>query len=77
MWKEIEKVKVIWSDWKEYERTPCEIYLRVMGYLRPMSGFNIWKRAEAMSRKYFDEDKIDNSSFLAKYLISKPCCNNA
>lgn len=68
--KTIETVEVIWSDWKVYKRVPCEVYLRVMGYLRPMSGFNIWKRAEAMSRKYFEEDKIDNSEFLKKYAVN-------
>lgn len=75
MWKEIEKVKVIWSDWKEYERTPCEIYWRVMGFIRPVSAFNLWKKSEWYSRTAFSEDKVNNSQFLAKYLLSKPCCH--
>ena len=69
----IEKVEVLWSDWKTYMRTPCEIYLRVMGYLRPLSGFNIWKRSEAMSRKYFTEEKINNSEFIRKWSSPKIC----
>lgn len=77
MTKKYETVKVMWSDWKEYERTPCEIYLRVMGYLRPLSGFNIWKRSEAMSRTYFTEERVNNSSFIKKYLDTKTCsCNS-
>lgn len=67
MYKDVEKVKVMWSDWKIYERTPCECFLRVMGYLRPISGFNIWKRSEAYSRKYFTEERVNNSEFLRKY----------
>lgn len=50
------------------KRTPCEIYTRVMGYLRPVSNYNIWKKSEFYSRKYFDEKKVDNSEFLRKFL---------
>lgn len=67
MWKQIETVKVMWSDWKIYERTPVETYNRVMWYLRPVSGYNIWKKSEFYSRKYFDEDKVSNSDFIRKY----------
>lgn len=49
------------------KRTPCEIYTRVMGYLRPVSAYNTWKKSEFYSRKYFDEKKIDNSKFISKY----------
>ena len=49
------------------KRTPCEIYTRVMGYLRPVSNYNTWKKSEFYSRKYFDENKIDNSAFISKY----------
>lgn len=41
-----------------------------MWYLRPVSHYNIWKKSEFYSRKYFKEDKIDNSEFLKKYLDS-------
>ena len=50
------------------KRTPCEIYTRVMGYLRPVSAYNIWKKSEFYSRKYFDEKKVNNSDFIKKFL---------
>lgn len=37
----------------EVERTRCEIYTRVMGYHRPVTSFNIWKKSEFYSRNYF------------------------
>ena len=40
------------------ERTPCEIWTRVMGYHRPISSFNIGKKGEAMERVPFTEDAI-------------------
>ena len=62
------------KDWKEVSRTPCEVYTRVMGYLRPVSNYNVWKKSEFYSRKYFDENKIDNSEFLRKFgVTSCPC----
>ncbi len=63
----IEKVEVLWSDWKTYMRTPCECYTRVMGYLRPVNWYNIGKKSEFYSRKYFDEKKLDNSEFIRKF----------
>lgn len=39
------------------ERQPCEIWTRVMGYLRPVSEFNKGKKSEFYSRKYFAESK--------------------
>lgn len=50
------------------KRTPCEIWARVMGYLRPVSWYNIGKKSEFYSRKYFEEKKIDNSEFKRKFL---------
>lgn len=35
------------------ERTPCEVWTRVMGYYRPTSFFNNGKLAEFSERKYF------------------------
>lgn len=37
------------------ERTPCEIWTRVMGYYRPKDAYNVGKRQEAEDRKYFKE----------------------
>ena len=64
--KDAEPVEVLWTDWKIYKRTPVETYNRVMWYLRPVSGYNLWKKAEFYSRKYFDEDKVSNSEFIRK-----------
>ena len=35
------------------ERQPCEIWSRVMGYHRPISQWNIGKRAEFYERRPF------------------------
>lgn len=40
------------------ERQPVECWTRVMGYFRPVSGYNIGKRAEFEERKWFKESKI-------------------
>ena len=48
-------------------RTPCEVYTRVMWYIRPVSNYNPWKKSEFYSRKYFEENKVDNSDFIRKY----------
>lgn len=37
------------------ERQPCEVWTRVMGYHRPVSSFNIGKKAEHAERKFFRE----------------------
>lgn len=52
------------------KRTPCEVYTRVMGYLRPVSAYNLWKKSEFYSRKYFEPSKVDNSAFLKKFLAT-------
>lgn len=49
------------------KRTPCEVFTRVMWYIRPVSAYNTGKKSEFYSRKYFDEKKIDNSTFIRKY----------
>ena len=35
------------------ERTKCEIYSRIVGYIRPVSNWNVGKRAEFDDRKRF------------------------
>ena len=37
------------------ERTPCETFLRVMGYIRNKNSFNTGKQSEAAQRVYFTE----------------------
>lgn len=39
------------------ERQACERWTRVMGYFRPVDGFNIGKKQEFKDRKYFSQDK--------------------
>lgn len=45
------------------KRTRCEIYTRVMGYHRPVTSFNIWKKAEFYSRKYFNTNIDFNEQY--------------
>ena len=40
---------------KDEERTRCEVWTRVMGYHRPVAGFNVGKKGEFYERKYFKE----------------------
>ncbi|MFA4831192.1 MAG: anaerobic ribonucleoside-triphosphate reductase [Patescibacteria group bacterium] len=49
------------------ERTRCEVWTRVMGYHRPVSHFNIGKKAEHYSRKHFEEVKVANIAFVESY----------
>ena len=57
--------KIMTTD--KTKRTPCEVYTRVMGYLRPVSAYNVWKKSEFYSRKYFTEERVNNSAFINKY----------
>ncbi len=47
-------------------RTKCQIFTRVMGYHRPVSNFNLGKKSEFYSRKYFTIWK-SNTDFSNKY----------
>ena len=38
---------------KQIKRQPCEIFTRVVGYMRPVKQFNDAKRAEYFDRKNF------------------------
>lgn len=49
------------------ERTRCEVWTRVMGYHRPVTNFNIGKKAEHYSRKHFSETACANSRFCTQY----------
>ena len=42
------------------ERTPCEVWTRVMGYHRPVSAYNAGKLAEHRERQYFLEGANGN-----------------
>lgn len=43
---------VVLEDW---ERQPCEVWTRVMGYHRPVASFNIGKKGEHYERRFFRE----------------------
>ena len=38
---------------KKMKRQPCEIYSRVVGYLRPVASWNAGKQSEYADRKTF------------------------
>ncbi len=40
---------------KELKRQPCEVYSRIVGYLRPVQQWNKGKQAEFQDRKEFDK----------------------
>jgi hypothetical protein len=47
---------------KDEERTECEVWTRVMGYLRPVSEYNIGKKSEYCTRTPFVEKNVSASS---------------
>ena len=57
------------KDWKEIKRQVCQIFTRVMGYLRPVSHYNIWKKTEFYSRKYFVNWCSCNREFTERYAV--------
>lgn len=57
MKKKESSIKVNGVELKESERTPCEVWTRVMGYFRPMSQYNRGKQSEFRDRKWFVESK--------------------
>jgi hypothetical protein len=40
---------------EDNERTKCEVWSRVMGYYRPIEGWNIGKKQEYKDRKFYSE----------------------
>lgn len=43
------------------KRTPCEIYSRVVGYLRPVKQWNEGKQSEFRDRQTFDKQLVNSS----------------
>ncbi len=43
---------------EDRERRECEVWTRVMGYLRPVRDFNIGKKSEHKERVFYREPKI-------------------
>lgn len=48
----------------EKERTKCLIYTRVMWYLSPTYRYNVGKKSEFYSRKYFSKEKAGNHNYI-------------
>lgn len=55
------------KDGKEIQRQKCQVYTRVMGYLRPVSHYNVGKKSEFYSRTYFTEEQSNNSKFMKEF----------
>lgn len=58
------------KDWQEIVRQRCEVYTRVMGYLRPCSHYNTGKKSEFYSRKCFTEQAAMNSKFTRDFTLN-------
>ncbi len=41
-------------------RIPCEVYSRIVGYLRPIQHWNVGKRQEWKERKVYDCPVLDD-----------------
>lgn len=44
---------------EDEERTRCEVWSRVMGYMRPVSEWNIGKQQEFVDRTYYTREKAE------------------
>ena len=51
----------------EAKRTKCLVYTRVMGYLSPTYRYNLGKKSEFYSRKYYNKVKAANHDFILQY----------
>ena len=47
---------------RDDERTPCEVWTRVMGYHRPVASFNTGKKGEHAERTSFIEQCVGLSA---------------
>ncbi len=43
---------------EDFERQPCEVWTRVMGYHRPVASFNVGKKGEHAERRLFREPAL-------------------
>jgi len=43
---------------KQHARTRCEVYSRIVGYLRPVNQWNDGKKEEFKNRAYLDVSKL-------------------
>ena len=54
-----ERIKVLKKEIAERRGEPCQVYSRVVGYLRPVQNWNLGKKQEYSMRKVYD---IEHSS---------------
>lgn len=47
-----------WAN-EEIKRVPCEVYSRIVGYLRPTRQWNVGKRQEWADRQVYDVPEVD------------------
>ncbi len=47
---------------EDEERTPCEVWTRVMGYHRPVSAFNPGKQSEHAERRCYEEHRASSAA---------------
>ena len=48
------KINSLKEEMKDVHGTPCEVYSRVVGYLRPVQGWNRGKKEEFKLRKTYN-----------------------
>lgn len=48
------KIKELKSEMEDVHGTPCEVFSRVVGYLRPVQMWNKGKKQEYYMRKTYD-----------------------
>ncbi len=53
------------------ERTKCEVFSRSMGFIRPVSNFNIGKYSEFCERKMFKEENGISAGMRHNSLLKK------
>ena len=46
------------------KKMPCEVYSRIVGYLRPVSAWNVAKKHEFKERKTYEVKKEKNEECL-------------
>jgi hypothetical protein len=68
----LNKMKLSIEKMKDnFERTKCEVFSRVCGYLRPISGYNDGKKSEFHERVNFDVNKKNEQE---ETCTEETCC---
>jgi anaerobic ribonucleoside-triphosphate reductase len=57
----VETTKGSKQEIKTEVKVPCEVYSRIVGYLRPVQAWNKGKRQEFLERKTFDPSVTEES----------------